>query len=399
MKRLYPWLIGVGLLGAGCSPKNDVQGGAPVLTVMTILESGGATDITGGEPACVASTKDGAKCDPAMDVLCQSAKSWCRCQSTNPMDPMAAGAWNCQFEPTAMVLAAFDRILDTEPLDYDIDAAVDEMGKTKKPLGRAGIASIVSMPGKAPEALTDYAANGDDSRSLIFKLLTNMFHGPHLIISGNPTLPSGSNITVSLDKTKVRAKDHNSLFVGMGSIKDGVISFTTAALSANITVPMAEPPPPMDGGTSDDGGADGGVSDAAMAEGGADGGADGSADETGGAGDAAATETAPPPLPDPVKAGMQTVTIMFNNLTDQAQIEKQITVTVNGTVRTDVVVVPTDADPTMPAVPARAYAVSPKMGDSWPAGAVITITVGADAADLQGVTLGSPASATFVTEP
>jgi hypothetical protein len=392
MKRLYPWVMGVGLLGAGCSPKSDVQPGAPVLLLMTIAESGGVTDITGGEPACSTQAKEGAKCDAMKDdPLCQSAKSWCRCRPNDPTDPMSDSSWTCQFEPTSMVLAAFDRLLDTEPLDYD----------QKKAAGRTDVAKITAAPGKPPEeTVTDYAANGSEI-ALIFKLLANTFHGPHLIISGSPALPSGSAITVTLDKTKVRAKDHASLFVGSGAIKDGVLSFATAPFAASIGVPMAEPPPPVDAGSE----ADGGASDA-PAEAGSDGGASGDGSTDGGALDAlasdAAAETAPPPQPLPVMAGMQSVTIGFNNLTDQAQIIAQVTVTVDGKPFSDFDIAATDA--MNPTDPARAYAVTPKMGvsgapgASWPAGSVITITVGAAAADLQGVTLGAPASATFVTE-
>ena len=387
MKRLYPWLIGAGLLGASCSLNNDVKPGAPVLTFMSIFESTGVTDISGGEPACPTTAQDGASCDPMNDGLCQSVHSWCRCLAGQT----SQATWSCSFEPTSTVLASFDRLLDTEPLDYDPMIAA----------GRTDVASIASTPGKMPGAITDYASNGSET-ALIFKLVTpcpmpcNIFHGPHLIISGSPTLPSGSSITVTLDKTKVRAKDHTSLFVGSGVIKDGVLTFATAPFAAAITVPVAPPP---DGGATDaaDAESDGGVADASDDADAAvsDGGGDDAAGEAGT--DAAATETAPPPLPEPVMAGMQVVTIAFNNLTDQAQIGPQITVTVNGAPFTDVVVAATDA--MKPDVPAKAYAVSPLMNASWPAGAVITITVGAAAADLQGVTLGAPASATFVTEP
>ena len=398
MKRLYPWLIGAGLLGAGCSPKNDVMPGAPVLTLMTIVESGGITDIKGGEGACPGTAQDGAKCDPMADGLCESTKSWCRCLLTNPMDPSSEADWSCHFEPTSVVIVTFDRLLDTEPLDYDLDAAL----KMGEPLGRTDVATITSMPGKAPEALVDYASNGSETE-LIFKIFSNTIHGPRLIISGSPALPSGSTINLALDKTKVRAKDHTSLFVGSGVIGDGTLTFATAPFAASIAVPVAPPPPPPDAGAPDDADAeaDGGVADGATDDGGNDdgGAADAASSDAGEAGGdgGAADSPAPPPLPEPVMAGMQVVTVTFNNLTDQAQIKARLSVTVNGTPATDLVVKATDTmDPT---APSRAYGISPQKDASWPAGAVITITVGADAADLQGVTLGAPASATFVTEP
>lgn len=392
MKRLSPWLLGLGLVGAACSPKFVVQPGAPVLKSMMVVESGGPTVITGSEASCLSDAIDTAVCDPMIDPpLCRTDESWCRCQGTDPNDP-TMGRWNCVFEPTAMVVATFDRLLDTEPLDY-----VMAMGM---PMGRTDVATFMSTPGMAPQALVDYASNGSKD-SLIFNLFAGIV-GPRLFISGSPGLPSGSSLTLSLDRTKVRAKDHVSFFVGEGSLKDGVFRFATAAFSVGIEVPTAPPPDggnePVDAAAEEAGvdagldaaveaGSDGGVTD--------DAGIDGAATETGAAeaGPDAPAEVAPEPPPLPVPAEMQPVTITFNNLTDPAAIPAQITVMAGTTALTNVDIVATDDGGT------RVYTVTPKPMMTWPKGQTITVTVSANAADVQGVKLGLPASATFVTEP
>ncbi|HEX3695628.1 MAG TPA: Ig-like domain-containing protein [Polyangia bacterium] len=356
MKRLLPWLMGVGLFGAGCSPKNDVQPGAPVLTLMTIVESGGITDITGKEPDCGGGAQDSAMCDPMADSLCRSAGSWCRCLPTDPMDMTKPSNWSCLFEPTSMVIATFDRLLDTGPLDYDTTDPT-------KPQGVLDVASFTATVGTAPSALAEYVSSGSET-GLIFKLLSNVIHGPRLIIAGTPALPSGSGLTLSLDKTKIRAKDHTSFFVSSGAIQDGVLTFATAPLSVGIDVPLA---PPTDAATTGD--VDAGASDAEMD---------------------AAGDAPPVILPTPVMAAMQPVTITFNNVTDPTQIMSAVSVTVSGVAFTKFDLTASDMNP-------LAYVLTPT--DAWPAGSVIVVTVSADAADVQGVPLGAAATAVFATEP
>jgi hypothetical protein len=405
MKRLLAWLIGVGLLGASCSPKNDVQPGAPVLTLMTIVESGGFTDINGKEPDCGTATIDGAMCNPMTDSLCRSAASWCRCLPTDPMDMTKPSNWSCLFEPTSMVIATFDRLLDTGPLDYDPTDPT-------KPQGVLDVASFAATLGQAPGALATYVSDGSDT-GLIFKLIPQIpIHGPRLIIAGTPALPSGSGLTLGLDKTKIRAKDHTSFFVSSGAITDGVLSFATAPLSVGIDVPVAPPTDAATDDASDGGETDAGIDATTEADGGtdaastnaSDGGAlDTAADTTddasdGGVVDATTTDAtdgadAPPTpviLPTPVMAAMQPVTITFNNVTDPDQVKSAVSVMVSGQPFIKYTLAASDMNP-------LAYVLTPT--DAWPAGSVIAIIVSADAADVQGVPLGVPAMAIFVTEP
>lgn len=385
MKRLLPWLMGVGLAGAGCSPKSDVAPGAPQLTLMTIVESSGITDIDGKESDCDTTAQDGAVCDPKAATLCRSITSWCRCLPTDAMDATKPSNWSCLFQPTSMVIATFDRLLDTQPLDYDPDTQP----------GRTDVASFAATKGMKPEALVQYVSNGSET-ALIFKLLTNVIHGPRLLVAGSPALPSGSSLTLSLDKAKIRAKDHTSLFTSSGLIKDGVLKFATAPLSASIDVPVA-PPPDTDAAVSTD--VDGGADDDA-GEAGTDATNDATNDTTADASTDANAEAgaAPAPLPAPVMDGSQPVTITFNNVTGLDQIKSALTVTASGTAFTAF-------DFTVSKMNPLAYVLTPAtnpmtmMPDPWPAGAVIVITVDASAADVQGVALGAPVTATFVTEP
>jgi hypothetical protein len=282
MKRLLPRVVpeAVGLLGllvlasAGCAPENNVKPGAPVLLSLAILEPGGATttvtpdtvSCAGGSDGGVLKTQDA--CSPSDDSICKLTNdSWCRCIAD--MDDMTKGAWNCDaFEPMSVVIATFDRLLDTNPLDPG-DAATS----------KEGIASIDATPKPAVTlgTLTDYSSTGS-TKGAVFNLFGPAFFGnqrsggPSLQIMGTPALPTSSSVEITLDPDQVRAKDGKTPFTAEGLLANGSIKFKTKALTASLTIPMAPPPPPTDAGAEEDGGADGGVadggSDAAASEGG-----------------------------------------------------------------------------------------------------------------------------------
>ncbi|HET6284310.1 MAG TPA: Ig-like domain-containing protein [Polyangia bacterium] len=402
MKPSYPWLAPVALLiltGLACEPDHNVKPGAPVLVSITIMDTnGGATEITGDTALCTAAVGAGGACAPGMDSPCRLGMStWCHC-AAGMMD-MSKGTWACDpLPPMSSIVATFDRLLDTKPFEFNADA-----GAT----GPTGIVSLTATPAVALESTVDYSPNGD-KLGLIFPLFFGV-KGPRLLITPSPTLPAGSTITVSLDKTRVRAKDGKTGFTGTNLLADGIVSFMTAPLAANITVPVFDPDagmPAGDGGVDAvvDGGAetglDGGASDVpadmAVAEvtpdapvvetGAPDGGVvDGAVAEAGASEAGADAGMAPP---EPVMPGDQPVTVTFNNVTDPMKIPAHITVTVNGAPFPGIMIAP-------PADKQPGYIITPKT--KWPANATITITVDADAADVLGVKLGSPASATFVT--
>lgn len=394
MKPSYPWLAPLALLilvGASCAPDNKVKPGAPVLLSVALVDPAtfATTAITGSATICPTTVGAGGTCDPndpVISPMCRLGDStWCTCVPDS-MD-MKKGNWACDLPPpTARIVVTFDRLLDTKPFETNGDA-----GPTVPP----GIATLTSTPSTAFEAAVKYIPNGD-MKGLVFGT-----DGPRLVITTSPTLPSGSTITLTLDKTKIRAKDGKTPFAATGLLADGILSFMTAPLTASITVPMSDPdagaPTESDGGAVDaaalaDADTDGGVVDAAVVadaaidapfvdvaatEGGTEGGTE-----------AGAAETAPPPPPPPVMPGEQPVSIEFNNLTDPMMIPAHIKVTVNGAPYADVSISPPDdMHP--------GYTVAPKT--TWPANSTIVITVDADAADFLGVKLGTPASATFVT--
>lgn len=265
MKRQFPrierpalWGLAAALttLGAACTPNNSVKPGAPVLFEMDILENGGANitsigpttldcvSADGGAPtdagvsadastpadAGAVGVKDGGACDPTADLLCRQASNWCRCAGTDPANP-ATGSWNCgPFSVTSSVIFVFDRVIDTTPLD---------------PTGSTNAATLTAtpMPSVALGTSTDYTPNGSTT-GLIFG--GTGFDGPRLTVSGTPELPANATVTIALDKTNVRAKDGHTSFVGMGLLKDGSITFKTAAFTVAFTVPQG---PPTDAAT------------------------------------------------------------------------------------------------------------------------------------------------------
>ncbi|HTA21103.1 MAG TPA: hypothetical protein VK989_17545 [Polyangia bacterium] len=420
-----------------------------MLTALTIVENGSTTTaITADAKECAASVKGGGAClltDVAADAgvdggltgsadkLCQTTTAdWCRCQGDPKMSPM--GTWNCDpFAPTSLVYATFDRLIDTTPIDPG-DAAA-----------REGIVTIKSTPA-TPTAVTtetSYSSMGDPS---LFFLAggTPISQGPTLIIQPSPAMPAGTTVTLTLDKTKVRAKDGKTPFTGpSGSLLvDGTLKFNTAAFAVQITVPTAPPPDASadaatdavvgDGGAdavaeagseagtdaATDAGADGGVADASGAEVAAEAGAS----DTGTTGDAAASETATsdaatmaPPTPGaPVPADMNTasVTLAFNNTVDTNEptadagtadagaadagatdagtpnagaIQSHISLTEDGKPFTAFV---------FDVSKAPQIAITPMT--VWAPGKTYVVTVDATAADVVGDTLKTPATAAFV---
>jgi hypothetical protein len=89
MKRLFSRAVpeAVSLLGllvlmsGGCSPENNVKAGAPVLTMLSIVEPSGARlDITSDATECAQAVKTDEACDPEADGLCHTSDAeWCTC--------------------------------------------------------------------------------------------------------------------------------------------------------------------------------------------------------------------------------------------------------------------------------------------------------------------------------
>jgi Bacterial Ig-like domain len=437
MKRLFPWatpealgLPGlVGLLGLlwlatfaslGCAPDQSVKAGAPVLTKLTIIENGTTpTDITASTAACPADAKSGGMCDPSVSICKAAAAVWCRCAAG--MDP-TMGAYDCDpFSPLSVVVATFDRILDTVPLDPG-DASF-----------RTDIASITATP--APPmpiaADADYASQGTAS-GLVFNAFGPLFgnlrsSGPSIAVVGSPALETGATIDITLQKMNILAKDGKTPFTGTGFLADGSLSFQTAAFSATIGVPTQPPPDASaDAATESDadaGASDAGVSDAAEAgvaeagtseAGASDGGVlDGAIDAVAsevGLTDAAAGEVAasdafsdagdaeagadaaaptPPPEPGlPVDADMNMVpvTIAFNNTVDPVDVQKHITITEDGVDFLAKLTVDTTKAPTLTFTPMT----------TWAPGKTYVVTVDADAADVLGDKLGTAVAAAFM---
>lgn len=323
-------------LGTGCKPDNSVKPGAPVLMEMFIVSGGAATHILPNTTDCPAPMADpdgggagmvdGSACTPPGDTVCRlaSAMNWCSCVA-DAMD-MTMGVWSCApFGPLASVVAVFDRVIDTSMFDAD---AGD--GNTAPNIAMLG------FPAGAPTATAagSYAPNG--STTGLISHLFGYYQGPNLTITGVPALPANTAVTVSLNKTTVRAKDGKTAFVGEGLLQDGRITFTTGPFSAAITVPAG-----MD--------ADGGVARA---------------------------------TPD-----MTPVGLAFTNVVDSEAIRSHITVTSGGTA------VPFALDPPMGG--GVSFNIVPT--SNWPANASITVTLDATTPDVLNETLGAAVTESFMT--
>lgn len=243
--------------------------------------------------------------------------------------------------PLATFVAVFDRLLDAAAIE-----TIDDDGGISPNQGVA----IIESDGMAVESTVLYVPNGDAKFTLAYP------PGPSITVMPVNGLPSASTVTVSLSPAHVRSHDKTQPFRAADGGME-TLTFTTEPLMATIDVPAPEP---VDSGMEDDAGADGGTG---------------------------ATVT-PSVDPDYV------VNIAFNNQTADTT---EATITAAATVAG----VPVAA---LAATVARAmdsqsaWTVSPPM-TGWPAGATVTVTVGAAAADKFGKTLGAAATATFTVKP
>jgi hypothetical protein len=245
-------LVGVLICGAAaCTPNQNVKPGAPELVEFTIVQAGpSATTIKPDTPDCAAGVVTGSACLPMgrmadaadggmfdanvpPDTLCRqaSADNWCTCMPDG-MNPNQ-GTWGCEpFTNVLAVIAVFDRLLDTAPLDPG-DAA-----------GLTTILTTSATAGSPPvDLVTDYSSTGDPN-GLIFNVFGPFFgnfraNGPSLFGAPQPEFPSGATVMVSIQGDKVRAKDGTTPFTGSGQLLGGTLVFTMAPFAATLAKPDA----------------------------------------------------------------------------------------------------------------------------------------------------------------
>jgi hypothetical protein len=211
--------------GSACAPSNDVQGGAPILTELTLIAPGPTAAITITEKTadCPTTAATGVACDPSMDTQCRLQPNWCSCVA-DAMD-MTMGKWDCSPFTVLAVVAVFDRLLDTAPFDAVYPAeAKDVVTATSTPMETFGVT-------------TDYASNGTPmglNPLLGFFYAANFRgHGPSLYSLGDPEFPSGAIVSVALQGSLVTAKDKTP-FKGKGLLQSGTVDFTMPAFHANV---------------------------------------------------------------------------------------------------------------------------------------------------------------------
>jgi hypothetical protein len=212
----------------------------------------------------------------------------------------------------------FDRLLDPTELEEIVDG---------KPVPAKDVARIEASG--EPEAVTTYIPNGHAKFKLIFAA------GPALIVSPQPTLPSGAQVLVSLDRERILGKDGAGPFVPGEGVAD-TLQFSTVPFAALIA--------PME----------------------------------------------PPAQGQPV-AGKSGVSVTFNNLPGQG-IESQISIEVFDAAGAALPEV--EAKVTADAADPTRWLVTPLDG-SWPAGARVKVRVAREAADALGVTMADSATLEF----
>jgi len=379
MNRPFPRFEVLGLTAAlalvgACTPNTSVKPGAPVLIELSVVENGGATitTVTPTTLTCPGATPEGGGCDSVKYAVCEATNNnLCRCvpnpppmNATPPMDAgapdaatpdaaaamsdagspdaatsdagnsdagadaapaMLTGTWSCTFAPTSTVLYVFDRILDTEFLG---DGG-----------GAFGLASISSdpMPPIAVKLNGDYASNGSPNIILNSPIVGDYrADGPSILFAAVPALPTSATVSVTLDNTKVLAKDGRTPFTGMNLLKDGMLSFVTQPFTASSITPPAPIPPAPDAGA-----------DAAVLN----------------------------------AADMTPATITFTNTVDPTALAAHITVTTALNVA-----VPVDVS----SMDDLTVTIAPKAGTNWPTSSTITIAIDATAADAVGDLLAAP---------
>ena len=392
MNRPFPRFEVLGLTAAlafvgACTPNTSVKPGAPVIIELSVVENGGATitTVTPTTLSCPGATPEGGACDSVKYAVCESATTndLCRCVPNPPpttptpmtdagasdaatADAAAAtsdagkpdagaassdagsdaaatldGTWSCTFAPTSTVLYVFDRVLDTEFLG---DGG-----------GAFGLATISSTPTPPNTVMLngDYASNG--TFNIIFtdpkQLNDYRADGPSILFTAVPALPAGATVSVTLDNTKVLAKDGRTPFTGMNLLMDGIITFVTQPFTASPITPPAPIPPISDAGT----------------------------------------DAAPLNAPD-----MTPATITFTNTVDPVALAAHITA--------KAVPFPAGGSPTTVVVDVTSMddltvSITPTGKTTWPAASTITIAIDAMATDAVGDVLAAPVDpVSFTTE-
>jgi len=256
--------------------------------------------------------------------------------------------------PLSTLHAVFDRLLDP--------TGIEDLKDAGPPVGTEGV-GVIDWSGRPVANTGRYIPNGDAKFTLIYP------PGPSIDVIPSEGLPSDSMLTVALNPEHVRSHDQTVAFKADDGVAD-TLTFTTEALAVTIAVPAPEAP---DGGTDDDGGT------------GDDGGA--------------APGVAPPVASD------FAVSITFNNQTAATTVGAiKVAATVDGAAvdvtKAVVARAKDDDDHDIPNI----WVVSPPpladgMPGSWPARAVVTVTVDTTAADKFDKTLGAAVTATFTVKP
>jgi hypothetical protein len=267
MNRLFPRavpeaLIALVLLGGACSVESNVKPGAPVLTMLSIIEpSGNRVDVTPDTPNCPMDAAEGKDCDPGVKVCELGANVVCTCSPKDMCDPsidpdaaVTGGTLGCTFAPMTKVVATFDRLLATKPFDDSASVATvtsmsDKVSTSDGGADGGGDAGAADSGAVVPPSLpttADYTSSGSTT-GLVFPAFAGIV-GPTVAVIGSPAAPTDSTVSYQFLPDEITAKDGKTGFTATGMLlMDGKIAFKTSSfMLAGITTPV--PPAPMDMG-------------------------------------------------------------------------------------------------------------------------------------------------------
>lgn len=246
--------------------------------------------------------------------------------------------------PLIHFVAIFDRVLDGDSLE-DADGGVPKAGLAAGDYG---------LPATPMPVITDYSPNGDS------QFFLKLPAGPSLTVTPVCGLPTGSSVKIALDLTKLRAHDLGSVATPGAGVASS-LTFTADVLSVAIAIP-----PPVD--PDPDAGLPVGNDPQTVV-------------------DVKFNDATPGATPLP---GCQTLPSTANHI--------HVSATLAGVpvVPFEAVVAQDKDDPTH-------WTVSPPgttadVTGSWPAGALVTVTIDATATDNFSVPLGSPSTASFMVK-
>ena len=238
--RSAPWSLRIGC-GAGMRARPRASSRARRCSTNSRSSQAGttATTVTADTPDCLAGHRGGEACRCRWGTRDGALPAGDRHELVQllPGRDRRHGrwaAWDCApFANVTAVIAVFDRLLDTAPLDPGDASGVTDVATTT---GGAGAPAIT--------LLTDYASTGAPTGS-VFNLFGPFFgnfraDGPSLFSGRSPSFPSGTTVTVSLQADRSGQGRHDAVH-GRRPAAGRASGVHDGAFTARVAAPRPTP--------------------------------------------------------------------------------------------------------------------------------------------------------------